>query len=144
MHLEGSWIVKAPRQEIYKIMTDFENMPKYFPDVAQSFSIISRQGDNLTMEAKAKTFGRIIPVHMETQLRPPTGYISDNKNTIGTAGHEEFLMQEVPEGTRIDYTYDIVITNLVLRIFGRFLIGWYAMRFWKHAVIDRLKLMLEK
>jgi len=70
--------------------------------------------------------------------------ISDNKNDIGTSGHEEFLMEEVPEGTKINYTYDVELKNPLFRIFGRFLIGWYAMRFWKRAVIDKLKEMLEK
>ena len=125
-------------------MSDFENMPKYFPAVAQSIHILRREGNKLTMEAKAKTFGRVISAHMETQLRPPFGYVSDNKSEIGTSGHEEFLMEEVPEGTKINYTYDVEIKNPIFRIFGGFLIGWYAMRFWKHAVIDKLKEMLEK
>jgi len=143
IHLKGSWIIKAPREDIYKIMTDFENMPRNFPAVAQSLRIIRRQGNNLTIEAKAKTFGRVITVYMETQLRPPAGYVSDNKSAIGTTGHEEFLMEEVSEGTKINYTYDVEINNPFFRIFGRVLIKWYAMRFWKHAVIDKLKEMLE-
>jgi carbon monoxide dehydrogenase subunit G len=144
IHLKGSWIIKAPRDEVYKIMTDFENVPRNFPAVAQSLRIVGRQGNNLTIEAKAKTFGRVILVHMEMQLRPPVGYVSDNKSAIGTAGHEEFLMEEVPEGTKINYTYDVEIDNPFLRIFGRVLIGWYAMRFWKRAVIDKLKEILEQ
>jgi len=144
IYLKDSWVIKASREEVYKIMSDFENMPKYFPAVAQSLRILKREGNNLTIEAKAKTFGRVIIAHMETQLRPPVGYVSDNKSAIGTTGHEEFLMEEVPEGTKINYTYDVEINNPFLRIFGRVLIGWYAMRFWKHAVIDKLKEMLEK
>ena len=94
--LKKSWIIKAPREEVYKIMSDFENMPKYFPKVAQSLQILKRDGNNLTIEAKAKTFGRIISAQMETQLRPPVGYVSDNKSAMGTSGHEEFLMEEIP------------------------------------------------
>jgi carbon monoxide dehydrogenase subunit G len=144
IHLKGSWIIKAPREEVYKIMTDFENMPRNFPAVAQSLHIVKREGNNLTIEAKAKTFGRIVSVHMKTKLRPPFGYVSDNKSAIGTSGHEEFLMEEVPEGTKINYTYDVEVNNPFFRIFGKVLIGWYAMRFWKRAVIDKLKEMLEK
>ena len=144
IYLKGSWVINASREEVYRIMSDFENMPKYFPAVAQSIHILRREGNKLTMEAKAKTFGRVISVHMETQLRPPFGYVSDNKNNIGISGHEEFLMEEVPEGTKINYTYDVELKNPIFRIFGGFLIGWYAMRFWKHAVIDKLKEMLEK
>jgi carbon monoxide dehydrogenase subunit G len=144
LQLKGSWIIEAPREKVYTIMSDFENMPIYFPDVAESLRIVKREGNTLTIEAKAKTFGRVILTTMETQLRPPLGYVSDNKSAIGTSGHEEFLMEEVPEGTKINYTYDVEINNVFLRIFGKVLIGWYAMRFWKHAVIDKLKEMLEK
>lgn len=142
--LKGSWIIKAPREKVYKIMSDFENMPKYFPAVADSIRIIKREGDNLSIEARAKTFGRVFCAHMETQLRPPIGYVSDNKSEIGTSGHEEFLMEEIPEGTKINYTYDIEIKNPIFRILGKPLIGWYAMQLWKRAVIDKLKKMLEK
>ena len=142
--LKKSWVIKAPREEVYKIMSDFENMPKYFPKVAESLSILKRDGNNLTIEAKAKTFGRTFSVQMETQLRPPIGYVSDNKSEIGTSGHEEFFMEEIPEGTKINYTYNVVLKNPILATLGGFLIGWYAMRFWEHAVIDKLKEMLEK
>ena len=144
IHLEDSWIIKAPRKKIYEIMSDFENMPKYFPAVAESLRIVKREGNKLTIDAEAKTFGRIIKTKMITQLLPPKGYISDNKSALGTSGHEEFLMEEVPEGTRINYVYDVELSNAFLRIFAKPLIGWYAMRFWKQAVIDRLKEMLEK
>jgi len=144
IYLKGSWIIKAPRGKVYKIMSDFENLPKYFPAVAQSLHILKQEGNNLSIEAEVKTFGWVIYVRMETQLRPPFGYVSDNKSDIGTSGHEEFLMEETPEGTKINYTYNVELKNQFLRIFGRFLIGWYAMRFWRHAVIDRLKEILEK
>ncbi len=142
--LKKSWIIKAPREEVYKIMSDFENMPKYFPKVAESLQILKRDGNNLTISAKVKTFGRIFSVQMEAQLRPPMGYISDNKSAIGTSGHEEFLMEEIPEGTKINYTYDVELKNPILAMLGGFLIGGYAMRFWEHAVIDKLKEVLEK
>ena len=142
--LKKSWVINASREEVYKIMSDFESMPKYFPKVAESLQILKRDGNNLTIVAKAKTFGRIISVQMETQLRPPIGYVSDNKSAIGTSGHEEFLMEEIPEGTRINYYYDVELKNPIFRILGGFLIGWYAMRFWEHAVIDKLREMLEK
>lgn len=142
--LKNSWIIKAPKDEVYRIMSDFENMPKYFPAVAQSIQVLKRDGNNLTMEAKAKTFGRVFSVQMETQLYPSLGYISDNKSGIGTTGHEELLLEDAPEGTRINYAYNVELKNPILRIFGRFLIGRYAMRFWEKAVIDKLKEMLEK
>ena len=38
-----------------------------------------------------------------------------------------------------NYLYDIELKNPLFRFLGGFLIGWYAMRFWEHAVIDKLK-----
>ncbi len=142
--LKKSWAIKAPREEVYKIMSDFENMPTFFPKVAKSLRILKRNGNNLTIEAKAKTFGRFFTAKMQTQLLPPIGYVSDNKSEIGTFGHEEFLMEEIPGGTKINYSYDITIKNPIFAILGNFLLGWYAMRFWEKAVIDKLKEMLEK
>lgn len=143
VHLKGSWIIRAPRKEVYRIMSDFENMPKYFPAVARSVRIVKQEDRHLIMKAEVKTFGLVFSVHMETELRPPVGYVSDNRSAI-TEGHEEFLMEEIPEGTKINYTYNVKIKNPILSIFSRLLIERYAMRFWKHAVIDKLKEMLEK
>lgn len=143
IHLTGSWIIKVPRQKVYDIMSDFENMPKYFPKVAKSLKVIERHGNRLKIEVKAKSFGLTFGSRMDTMLIPPRGYISDNESQIGTKGHEEFLMDMVPEGTKINYTYDVELKNPFLRIFGKPLIGWYAMKFWKKAVIDKLKEMLE-
>ncbi len=142
--LTGSWIVKAPREKVYAIMSDFERMPEYFPRVARSLTITKREGNHLSIDAVAKTWGITVPVHMETELRPPYGFISDNKNTIGTSGHEEFMMEDVPDGTKINYTYQVAIRNRFLRATARPLIGWYAMWFWKRAVIDVLRRMLEQ
>jgi hypothetical protein len=141
--LTGSWTVKAPRDKIYAIMSDFENMPKYFPKVARSLKIIKREGNHLTIDGVAKTWGKTLSVRMETELKPPYGFISDNKSQIGTAGHEEFMMEEVSDGTRINYTYEIAIKNKFLRVTAKPLIGWYAMWFWKRAVVDVLRGMLE-
>jgi hypothetical protein len=125
-------------------MSDFENYSKYFPAVAEQLRIVKREGNNLCIEAQTKSFGRTFKVNMQTELRPPFGFVSDNVSSIGTSGHEEFLMEEISEGTQINYTYEVDFKNPILRIFGKILIGWYAMRFWKHAVIDKLKEMLEE
>jgi len=124
-------------------MSDFENMPKYFPAVAKSLRIISKQGNDFEIEAETKSFGMNFKVKMKTQLRPPLGFISENTSMLGVE-HESFLMEEVTEGTKINYINDVEIKNYFFRIFARPLIGLYAMRFWKHAVIDKLKEMLEK
>jgi len=143
IHLKANWIIKAPRSEVYRIITDFENAPKYFPKVAKSIKKISQDGDRLVMEAQTKSFGRTFSVRMNTQLCPPWGFISENVSSLGIE-HERFEMQEVPEGTRIIYTNAVEIKSPFFRIFAKLLIGWYAMKFWEKAVIANIRQMLEK
>ncbi len=144
IHLKGSWVIKAPKEEIYKIISDFENMPKYFPTIAQSVNIIEKQGNNQKMEARVKSFGKVFDVKMQTELLPNIGFKSSNESSFGTSGYEEFLMEDVDNGTRINYTYDIEIHRTILRAIGTPLIKWFAMWSWKRAFIDKLRKIVEK
>jgi hypothetical protein len=82
---------------------------------------------------------------MKTQILPLKGYISDNESPkFGTSGHEEVLLSLHPEGTVIDYTYQVAIHKHWLRIVARPLIGWFSMKYWERAVIDELRKRLEK
>lgn len=143
--LRASWIIKAPITEVFNIMTDFENLPTYFPKVADSVHVIKREGNTIEMEATVKSFGKKFKVRMKTQILPGKGYISDNDSyQFGTSGHEEFLLSEHRDGTRIDYLYQVAIHKYWLRIVAKPLIGWYSMKFWEKAVIDELRKRVER
>ena len=144
IHLEGSWVIKAPKEEIYKIISDFENLPKYFPSVAESVRITEKQGNHQKMDAKVKSFGRVFDVKMQTELLPNIGFRSTNESSFGTSGNEEFLMEGVDGGTRISYTYKIEIHRPILRIIATPLIKWFSMWSWKRAFIDKLRKIVEK
>lgn len=144
MHLEGSWTIHAPREEVYKIISDFENMPKNFPAVAHSMKIVEQKGNDLIIEGKAKSFRKILDVKMRTKLIPMKGFISDNESDLVSEGHEEFMLEKIPQGTRINYTYDITLRSKIVALVSTPLIKWFSMWFWKRAFIDRLKEMLEK
>lgn len=142
IHLNGYWVIKAPKEKIYKIVSDFENLPKYFPSVAQEIRITEKQGNHQKMDAKVKSFGRVFDVKMETELLPDVGFRSRNVSSFGTSGHEELLMEDVSGGTRINYTYEIEIHRPILRIIGTPLIKWFAMWSWKRAIINKLQKMI--
>jgi carbon monoxide dehydrogenase subunit G len=143
--LHKQWIIKAPVEEVARIMTDFEKLPEHFPLVAESVQINKREGNNLEMEAVVKSFGRSFKVRMKTQILPGKGFISDNDSyQFGTSGHEELLLSENSEGTLIDYTYQVSIHKAWLRVVATPLIKWYSMKAWEKAVIDQLKKILEK
>ncbi len=143
--LHANWIIKAPITEVFNILTDFEKWPEYFPKVAESIQIKKHDGNTLEIEASVKSFGRLFPVKMKTQIYPGRGFISDNESPkFGTSGHEELLLSESVEGTVIDYTYQVSIHKPWLRIVAKPLISWFSMKVWEKAVIDELRKMVEK
>ena len=145
INLEDSWIVKAPVEDIFNIVTDFENMPKIFPKVAESVTITKREGNNLEIDAQVKSFGKTFPVKMKTSIIPQRGFISDNESPkFGTSGHEELTLEKVEGGTKINYVYEVDIHKKWLRIIAKPLIGWFAMKAWEKAFVDQLRKILEK
>ena len=143
--LRKQWVIQAPVEDVFRVMTDFEKMPEYFPKVAESVRVIKREGDYLEMEATVKSFGKQFQVKMETQILPGRGFTSDNDSyQFGTSGHEELLLSPHQEGTLIDYTYQVTIHKKWLRIIATPLIKWYSMKFWEKAVIDELKKILKR
>ena len=144
IRLEKSWVIRAPREAIYEVMTDFESAPKHFPSVAKSARIVSREGNHLVVEVETKAFlgSRTFKVHMETDLCPPEGFVSVN-TSAPCVEHESFMMEVVPKGTRIDYVNEVEIKSRFFRLFGRFLIGKIALWYWERAVIGKLRKILE-
>ncbi len=141
--LHKQWLIKAPVEKVFNIMTDFEKFPERFPKVAKSINVTKREGNYLEMDAVAKSFGKDFKVKMKTQILPGKGFISDNDSyEFGTSGHEELLLSANPEGALIDYTYQVTIHKKWLSVIATPLIKWYSMKFWEKAVIDQLKQIL--
>lgn len=143
--LHAQWLIKAPLVEVFDIITDFEKWPEYFPKVAESIRVQRHGENNLEIDATVRSFGQRFPVKMHTQILPEKGFISDNKSPkFGTSGHEALLLSQSPEGTVIDYTYQVAIHKRWLRVVARPLIGSFAMKYWQKAVIDVLRKRLER
>lgn len=143
--LHNQWLVKAPTEAVFRVVTDFEKFPEHFPKVAESIQIKKRDGNYLEMDATVKSFGKEFPVKMKTQILPGKGFISDNDSfKFGTSGHEELLLSESPEGTVVDYTYQVSIHKAWLRVVATPLLRWYSMKYWEKAVINELRKMFER
>lgn len=143
--LHNSWIIKAPIEDVARLMMDFEKFPEYFPSVAEKIEIVKRDGNKLEIEASVRSFGKTFKVKMNTELLPGRGFISENDSyQFGTSGHEEMLLSPHNEGTLVDYTYKVTIHKRWLQIVAVPLIKWYSMKYWEKAFIVELKKMLEK
>lgn len=74
--VRGSWLIRAKRDAVYAIISDFEAMPRNFPKVAHSIRILERDGNHLTIEAESASFGRFFPrarIAMTADLLPVEG-----------------------------------------------------------------------
>ncbi len=143
--LHKQWLIKAPVEDVFEIITDFEKFPEHFPKVAKAIRVKKRQGNYLEIEAIVGSFGKNFPVQMKTQILPGKGFISDNESpNFGTSGHEELLLSKSSQGTLIDYTYQVSIHKAWLGVVATPLIRWYSMKYWEKAVINKLRKMLEK
>ncbi|HNV12450.1 MAG TPA: SRPBCC family protein [bacterium] len=143
--LHGQWIIKASIDNVFKVITNFEKWPNYFPKVTESIQIKKREENRLEMVAIIKSFGKKFSVNMKTQIIPNKGFVSNNDSfEFGTSGHEELLLSIHSEGTLVDYTYQVSVHKVWLSIIAKPLIRWYSMKYWEKAVINKLREILEK
>lgn len=103
--------IKADREKIFKLVTDFERLPNEFPQFFKSVKVISRDGNTVTTEDHAVMAGR--EVHQTTRhvLTPPE--IDDVQLLSGDAkdSHIVTTYTTVPEGTRITVEGDFKLAG---------------------------------
>lgn len=143
--LRGRYLIKAPKEKVYKIITDFEQSTKLFPDVAKSIKIIEQNGQQLKIEAVTKPFkfSKAYVVSMVTQLNPPNGFSSINTSLVGIED-ETVRLETTKEGTIFDYKNTMKITNKLYRPIANLLIKKLALKFWEKKYIIPLKNLLEE
>lgn len=93
--------IRADREKIFNLVTDFENLPSRFPQFFKSIKILSRDGDIVTTEDYAMMAGR--EVHQTTRhvLTPPE---TDDVSLLSGDAKDSHIITRylsVPEGTRV-------------------------------------------
>jgi ribosome-associated toxin RatA of RatAB toxin-antitoxin module len=141
--LKGSWVIEHSVEDVYRIISDFEKAPEYFPLVAKGMRVVKRDGNDLEIEATTNTFGINFKVKMKTTLMPNKGFKSVNESGLAIED-EQFILKPVAQGTRIEYLNKVTIKNNILNMFSRLIIGKGALKFWEFAYINRLKKILAK
>ncbi len=143
--LRGKYLIKAPKSEVYKLISDFERGVELFPEVAKSIRVLERKGNKLKIEAQTKPskFSKTFTVLMDTQLNSPNGFHSINTSSVGIED-ETVKLEETKEGTIFDYENTMQITNKFYRPIANIFIGKFALKFWEKKYIAPLKKLLEK
>lgn len=103
--------IKADREKIFNMVTDFESLPSKFPQFFKSVKIISREGNTVTTEDHAVMAGR--EVHQTTKhvLTPPE--IDDVQLLSGDAkdSHIVTTYTTIPEGTKVTVEGDFKLAG---------------------------------
>jgi len=94
-------IIKANREKIFNIVTDFENLPNRFPQFFKSVKIISKEGNVITTEDHAVMAGREMKQTTKHILTPPE--MDEVYLLSGDAKDSHIITkyESVPEGTKI-------------------------------------------
>lgn len=146
--VHGDWLVRADRESVYAIVSDFERMPEHFPKIARAMHLVGRDGDVLTLEAEAASFGSLFPpvkIEMTATLLPGHGYRCTTHNlTFDTTGDEELLLVDDPEGTRINYTYFVTVRHRWLKPLYAWMVAAFGLPYWKRAFVDPLESLVEE
>ena len=103
--------IKADREKIFNMVTDFESLPNKFPQFFKSVKIISREGNTVTTEDHAVMAGR--EVHQTTKhvLTPPE--IDDVQLLSGDAKDSRIVTTytTIPEGTKVTVEGDFKLAG---------------------------------
>lgn len=76
----GSWTIRAPRERVFEVMTDFENWPKLFPGMVKTIRVVSRTDKVAVLEGDFELLGRKGRGVMRVTLDPPRGYATENSS----------------------------------------------------------------
>lgn len=104
-------IIKANREKIFNLVTDFENLPSRFPQFFKSVKIVSREGNTVTTEDIAVMAGR--EMHQTTKhiLAPP--HIEEVYLLSGDTkdSHIVTKYESIPEGTMVTVEGDFKLAG---------------------------------
>lgn len=94
-------IIKADHYKVFNIITDFENLPKKFPQFFRSVKVLSRDGNTITTEDHATMAGRELHQTVKHVLTYPQ--MDEVYMLSGDAKDSHVLTryEAIPEGTRV-------------------------------------------
>lgn len=103
--------IKANQEKIFKMVTDFENLPAKFPQFFKSVKIVSIDGNTMTTEDHSMLGGR--DMHQTTRhiLTPPK--IDEVYILTGDAkdSHIVTTYESISEGTRVTVDGDFKLAG---------------------------------
>ncbi|MEO9277588.1 MAG: SRPBCC family protein [Nitrososphaera sp.] len=94
-------VIKADREKIFDLVTDFEHLPTRFPQFFKSVKVISKEGNTVTTEDYSVIVGR--EIHQTTKHILTRPHIDEVYILSGDAkdSHIVTTYETVAEGTKV-------------------------------------------
>jgi carbon monoxide dehydrogenase subunit G len=142
IHWWGSWLIRAPREQVFAMMTDFDNWPRMMPRVVKSARIIERDENTVVLSGSFSILGQRGDAVMNIRLDPPGEWVAQNHS--GQLGRETEIIrfEAVDLGTRLTWEVDVEPKKRVVRLVAPLLtfpIRW----FYQRAIVQPLRNSLE-
>ncbi|VVC05413.1 Polyketide cyclase / dehydrase and lipid transport [uncultured archaeon] len=104
-------IIKANREKIFNLVTDFENLPNRFPQFFKSVKVLSKEGNTITTEDHAVMAGREMQQTTKHILTPPE--IDEVYLLSGDAKDSHIITkyESIPDGTKITVEGDFKLAG---------------------------------
>jgi carbon monoxide dehydrogenase subunit G len=104
-------IIKADCEKIFRMVTDFENLPARFPQFFKSIKVISREGNTVMTEDVSVMGGREMSQTVKHVFSPPN--IDDVYIISGDARDSHIITtyERISEGTKIIVDGDIKLAG---------------------------------
>lgn len=116
MRGEVSQIIKAPREDVCNL-SQYENIPRW-SKAFKSLKVVSREGNTVKAEVEVRILCIKLKATVTGVWRPYEEVVEEIVIDDGTITKERVKFTEVPEGTRVDWTGDVVKLGKWTKIFG--------------------------
>ena len=117
-------VSKASKDSVWKAMEDFESYPKWADSSKKtrmvSIKIVSREGNTVVCDCDELARGRHVKHRDKVTSYPKEGRQESEFINGALRGTTSLSCTETPQGTRIDFGFDVEPNTLGLKMFGLF------------------------
>jgi len=118
VEVEVSRVFRAPREKVFRTITDVENAPRVLPQYFKSIRVLKRDGDLLETDEEVEYGSRKIRQRARHRVIPPDRHEVEvvEGDTAGTRVVETYA--EVPEGTKVNIKANIQLGGVAKLLGG--------------------------
>ncbi len=110
MHLETAVTVRAARDKVYAVYTDFDSMSKW-AKVRGAVTVTKREGDMVYLESEGRPDRRGQKAARSLKLTEPS-LVESESETRFTRTKRTVSFEEVPGGTKVTARLDVHVKGL--------------------------------